>query len=79
MAEIINLKDFRKARARAEAGAKASENRARFGRTRAERNRQSAESRRASREHDGNKIERANDKTASLDGDTGDSDTPDDE
>jgi Domain of unknown function (DUF4169) len=59
MAEIVNLKDFRKGRARAEAKAKASENRAKFGRTREERTRQSAESQRAQREHDGNKIERA--------------------
>jgi hypothetical protein len=62
MAEIINLKDFRKARARTEAEAKASENRAKFGRTRGERNRQSTESERSRRELDGTKIERADDK-----------------
>jgi hypothetical protein len=58
MADIINLKDVRKARARALAEAKASENRARFGRTRDERTRQSIEESRARREHDGNRIER---------------------
>lgn len=58
MAEIINLKDVRKARARAEAEAKAAENRTRFGRTRGERNRQTLEDQRARREHDGNRLER---------------------
>lgn len=36
MAEIINLRDARKARSRAEAAAKAAANRAQFGRTKAE-------------------------------------------
>jgi hypothetical protein len=58
MADIINLKDVRKARTRAAAEAKAAENRARFGRTRDERTRQSIEESRVRREHDGNKIER---------------------
>jgi hypothetical protein len=58
MADIINLKDIRKARARALTEAKASENRARFGRTRDERTRQNLEDSRARREHDGNRLER---------------------
>jgi len=58
MADIVNLKDFRKARTRAEAEAKAAENRARFGRTKMDRLRQSQEENRARREHDGNKVER---------------------
>lgn len=57
MAEIINLKDVRKARARAEAETKAAENRSRFGRTRNERNRQAIEDQRARRDHDGNRLE----------------------
>jgi hypothetical protein len=59
MAEIINLKDARKARARAAAEAKAAENRTRFGRTRDERNRQTLEEQRAQREHEGNRLERS--------------------
>jgi uncharacterized protein YaaR (DUF327 family) len=59
MAEIINLKDVRKARARAAAEAKAAENRTRFGRTRDERNRQALEEQRAQREHEGNRLERS--------------------
>jgi hypothetical protein len=58
MAEIINLKDIRKARARAEAEAKAAENRTRFGRTRGERSRQTLEEQRARREHESNRLER---------------------
>jgi hypothetical protein len=58
MADIVNLKDFRKNRARAEAEAKAAENRVRFGRTRDERNRKALEEQRAKRELEGNKIER---------------------
>jgi hypothetical protein len=37
MAEIVNLKHARKAKARAEAAAKAAENRATYGQTKAER------------------------------------------
>ena len=59
MADIINLKDVRKARARADAETKAAENRVRYGRTREERNRQALEDRRARRELDGSKIEPA--------------------
>lgn len=74
MAEIVNLKDFRKSRARAEAEAKAAENRVRFGRTRDERNRKAFEDQRARRDLEGNKIERSGpektiDKDAHADGD----------
>jgi hypothetical protein len=43
MAEIVNLNKARKARAKAEAGKQAEANRAKFGRTRAERDREAAE------------------------------------
>jgi hypothetical protein len=43
MAEIVNLKRVRKARARSEADAKAAENRAHYGQTKAERARLAAE------------------------------------
>ena len=72
MAEIVNLKNFRKSRARAESEAKAAENRVRFGRTRDERDRKAFEEQRARRELEGNKIERSgpektNDKDAHAD------------
>jgi hypothetical protein len=59
MADIVNLKDFRKSRARAEAEAKAAENRVRFGRTRDERSRKALEEQRAKRELEGSKLERS--------------------
>lgn len=43
MAEIVNLKRVRKAKARSEADAKAAENRAQYGQTKAERARVAAE------------------------------------
>lgn len=43
MAEIINLNRMRKARAKTEAGKQAEANRAKFGRTKAERDRDTAE------------------------------------
>ena len=58
MADIINLKDVRKARARALAEAKAAENRARFGRTRDERTRQTIEESRTRREHELSRLDR---------------------
>jgi hypothetical protein len=74
MAEIINLKDVRKQRARAEAEAQATENRTRFGRTRAERSRQTIDEHRTRRDHDGNRLERP---AADAKKTTKDSDTPD--
>jgi hypothetical protein len=75
MAEIINLKNIRKARARTEAEAKAAENRTRFGRTRDERDRQVLEQQRARREHERNRLERSTGaKTAEESGEPNDSD-----
>jgi hypothetical protein len=53
MADIINLRQARKARARTDAEAKASVNRARFGRTAQEKQASEAEARRADRLLDG--------------------------
>ncbi len=77
MAEIVNLKDFRKNRARAEAEAKAAENRVRFGRTRDERARKAFEDQRAKRDLEGNRIERDGpEKVAGKDSADDDSGTP---
>ena len=43
MADIINLKHFKKKQARSEDGSRANENRIRFGQTKAEKNRQTFE------------------------------------
>lgn len=43
MAEIVNLNRARKAKARADAGRQAEANRAKFGRTKAERDREAAD------------------------------------
>jgi len=53
MAEIVNLRMARKARARAVAEQKAAENRAKFGRTRAEKAAERAETARATKMLDG--------------------------
>lgn len=53
MAEIVNLRAARKARARQEAGAKASANAAKFGRSKAERAREAQEFARATAALDG--------------------------
>lgn len=55
MAEIINLNKARKARAKAAASAQADANRARFGRTRAERAAEDAERARAEKQLDATK------------------------
>lgn len=55
MAEIINLNKARKAKARAVSAAKAVENRAKFGRTRAEKARDEAERARIERAVDESK------------------------
>lgn len=57
MADVINLRRERKRKARAEAEAQAARNRARHGRSNAERATDQAEKERASRAHDGHKIE----------------------
>ena len=57
MAEIINLRRARKGKAREEASAKAAENRARFGKTKAERVKEAVEAERATKALDGHKRE----------------------
>ncbi len=58
MAEIINLRQARKAQKRHQAEVTASANRAKFGQTKAERSAQSAENERAARLLDGAKREK---------------------
>lgn len=53
MAGIVNLRMARKARARAEAEQKATENRAKFGRTKAEKAAERVEAKRVARALDG--------------------------
>lgn len=55
MAEIVNLRMVRKAKARSDAGQAAAESRARHGRTRAEKARDSSEAERLARTVDGAK------------------------
>lgn len=55
MAEIVNLRMARKARARADAQAAAAENRARFGQTKAAKQVQALDAARAARHLDGAK------------------------
>lgn len=57
IAKIVNLRTERKRRTRADAAATAEENRARHGRTKAERQRESADRAAADRAHDGHRIE----------------------
>lgn len=58
MAEIINLRMARKAKARAEAGRQAEQNRAKFGQTKAEKQARKAETARAGKAHDAGKLEK---------------------
>ena len=55
--DIVNLRQFRKSKARAEMNAKAKENRVKFGRTKAEKKLQKAEKENACRHLDGHKLE----------------------
>ncbi len=57
MADVINLRLARKAKARAEAGGKAAQNRALHGLSKAERERQRLDAQRAARAIDGAKRE----------------------
>ena len=57
MAEVINLRLARKAKARAAATASGASNRAKFGQSKAERTRQKAESARADRLLDGARLD----------------------
>ena len=58
MAEIINLRQVRKQKARAEAEKTAEQNRMAFGRTKAERKLTEAERDKAARHIDGHKLDR---------------------
>jgi len=55
MGEVVNLNRFRKARAKAEADKQAEENRAAFGRTKAEKRQTAVERERAEQDLDGKK------------------------
>lgn len=61
MAEIINLRQARKQKARAEAEKTAAQNRIAFGRTKAERKLTEAERDKAARHVDGHKLDRRDD------------------
>jgi hypothetical protein len=56
MGEVINLNRFRKARAKAEAEKQAEENRASFGRTKAEKHQEIRERDRSDQDLDGKKL-----------------------
>lgn len=58
MAEIINLRMARKAKARSEAEKQAEQNRATFGQTKAEKQLRKAEAARAGKAHDAGKLEK---------------------
>ncbi len=58
MAELVNLNRARKTRDRAASETKAAENRARFGRTKAERKLEAAQADKAARDLDAGKRER---------------------
>lgn len=62
MADIVNLRRFRKARNRAEADAAADENRRRHGRTKSEKQRDALEADQANRRLDGARLDKS-DKT----------------
>jgi hypothetical protein len=57
MGDIINLNKFRKARNKAKADAQATENRQRFGRTKASRTQTRAEAEQAKRDLDGKELD----------------------
>ncbi|MCF4164314.1 DUF4169 family protein [Zavarzinia compransoris] len=58
MAEIVNLRRVRKAKARAEAATTAAENRARFGRPAAERKLEAARDALTEKRHEGHRLDR---------------------
>lgn len=57
MADIVNLRQFRKQKARADGAAKAEENRALHGRTKAEKLRDRVDAERSARFIDGHRLE----------------------
>lgn len=58
VAEIINLRKARKARARTEADKQADQNRAKFGQTKAEKTTRKLEDARAAKAHDAGKLDK---------------------
>jgi hypothetical protein len=58
MAEIVNFRRAKKAKARTEEAKQADANRAKFGTPKAERNLAKAKSEKAQREHEQNKLEK---------------------
>lgn len=58
-ADLVNLRQARKARAKAEREAAAAQNRILFGRTKAEKEREAAEAARKAREIDGHRRDRS--------------------
>ncbi|WP_460448792.1 DUF4169 family protein [Alsobacter sp. SYSU BS001988] len=58
-ADIVNLRRARKAKARTQADAAAAENRAKFGRPKAERDLRAAEDQLAARRHEGHRLNAA--------------------
>lgn len=67
-AEIVNLRQARKSRARAVKQAQAEENRAKYGTSKAERQRRSAEAERAARQLDGAQLSSRPDHSEARDG-----------
>ncbi len=63
MAEIVNLRQARKAKKRREAEVQAAENRVRFGRPGAERKRDAAEKELEARRLDGHRLDRDDDQS----------------
>jgi hypothetical protein len=68
MADIVNLRTARKARARAEAEKQAADNRVRFGRTKAEKQTTRGETARAAKAHDAGRIAPADPKSGNHPG-----------
>lgn len=68
-ADIVNLRQRRKHKARAAKDARAAENRARFGRTGAEKTRQARDQERDDRLWSGHRLEGRNSRTPSPDSD----------
>jgi len=57
MAELINLRQFKKRKARQEDADRAAENRAKFGRAKTQKSEEAAAADKARRDHDGKKRE----------------------
>jgi len=68
MGDVINLRQVRKAKARAERETAAEVNRLAFGRTKAERRRTETEAEKAARDLDAHRLDRARDAESRHDG-----------